>query len=71
MATVYKFPNKKLPDVVVERLHKCAKDYVEVLEFMIQLMGVSDMSEPEYDEIIDLVANAYAEGIIKAANKTE
>lgn len=71
MAIVYEFPKKKLPAVVEERLHKCAEDYIEVLEFTMQAMGVSEMSESDYNEVVELVANAYAEGIIKAANKMD
>ena len=71
MAKVYEFPMRKLPDVVVERLHKCAEDYIEVLDFTMQMMGVSDMSNLDYDAVVELVANAYVEGIIKAANKLD
>lgn len=71
MAKVYEFPMRKLPDVVEERLHKCAADYIQVLEFAMQSMGVSEMSESDYNEVVELVANAYAEGIIKAASKMD
>ena len=74
MAKVYEFPTKmvqKLPEEIEKRLYKAAKDYVEVLHDILPSLDNDEMSKPEYSELVDLVANTYAEGIIIAVSELE
>ena len=74
MAKVYEFPTKKnltLPDEIEKRLYKAAKDYVEVLHDILPSLDNEVMSQPEYSELVELVATTYAEGIIVAVNELE
>ena len=74
MAKVYEFPTKviyELPDAVVKRLHQVAKDYVEVLHEILPSLDSDDLTKPEYSELVELVANTYAEGVIIAVNELE
>lgn len=74
MAKVYEFPVKKvheLPEEIEKRLHQVAKEYVEVLRDALPGLNDEDLSRPEYSELVDLVSNAYAEGIIIAVSELE
>ena len=74
MAKVYEFPTKKiqeLPEEIKERLHQAAKVYVEVLHDALPSLDEDVLSHPEYSELVDLVANTYAEGIIIAVSELE
>ena len=74
MAKVYEFPIKKvykLPEEIEKRLHKVAKEYVEVLQAALPSLDNDVLSQPEYNEILDLVTAAYAEGIIIAVSELE
>lgn len=74
MAKVYEFPIKKvqeLPEEIVKRLHQAAKDYVKVLHDALPSLDDDVLSQPEYSELAELVANAYAEGIIIAVSELE
>ena len=70
MAKVLAFPVKKqLPLVVKERLNHSAKEYIEALYTASQLFGIEDSDQPEYEEIVELVAVEYAEALIKAIDE--
>lgn len=74
MAKVYEFPTKKvqkLPDEIEKRLYQAAKDYVEVLHDILPSLDNDVMSQPEYSDLVELVATTYAEGIIVAVNELE
>ena len=74
MAKVYEFPMKKvqkLPDEIEKRLHQAAKAYVEVLHDILPSLDNDVMSQPEYSELVDMVANTYAEGIIIAVSELD
>ena len=74
MVKVYEFPTKKvykLPEEIEKRLYKAAKDYVEVLHDILPSLDNEVMSQPEYSELVELVATTYAEGIIVAVNELE
>lgn len=74
MAKVYEFPTKKvlkLPEEIEKRLYKAAKDYVEVLHDILPSLDNDVMSQPEYSDLIELVATTYAEGIIVAINELD
>lgn len=68
MAKVYAFPvKKKLPKSIEERLHEVAKEYIEVLSAAYMLLGEHGTDQMSYEELVNLVADAYAEGLVKAA----
>ena len=74
MAKVYDFPTKEvynLPEEIKQRLYQVAKDYVKVLHDILPSLNSEDMSGPEYEDLVELVAATYAEGIIIAANELE
>ena len=74
MAKVYEFPTKKvqkLPDEIEKRLYQAAKDYVEVLHDILPSLDNDVMSQPEYSDLVELVATTYAEGIIVAVNELD
>ena len=66
MAKVYAFPNKKrIPSGMKEELRRIAKDYVAVLYAIVDLMELE--AEPiSEDEIMELVAEVFSEGIYEA-----
>ena len=64
MAKVYMFPEKKrLPKNMEERLRELAKEYIEVVYAIAVVMGVDDVDGPEYEEVTELIAEAFAKGI--------
>lgn len=71
MAKVYVFPmKKKLPSGVEKDIKRIAKDYVEVLYAAATLLNLeNDPLSP--DEMQDMVAAAFAEGIIEAIDELE
>lgn len=71
MAQVVMFPQKKkLPKSIEENLHKVAKDYVEVLYAAAVLFDLQT-DKPTYEELMGLVATAFAEGISDAIDELE
>lgn len=71
MAQVVMFPQKKkLPKGIEENLHKVAKDYVEVLYAAAVLFDLQT-DKPTYEELMGLVATAFAEGISNAIDELE
>lgn len=74
MAKVYEFPTKKvlkLPEEIEKRLYQAAKDYVEVLHDILPSLDNDVMSQPEYSDLVELVATTYAEGIIVAVSELD
>ena len=74
MAKVYEFPVKKvqkLPEEIEKRLHQAAKAYVEALQLALPSLDNDVLAQPEYSELVELVANTYAEGIIIAVSEIE
>ena len=71
MAQVVMFPQKKkLPKGIEENLRKVAKDYVEVLYAAAVLFDL-ETDKPTYEELMGLVATAFAEGISDALDELE
>lgn len=66
MAKVYAFPQKnKIPSGMKDELHKIAKDYVAVIYAIASLLELE--AEPiTEDEIMELVAEVFSEGIYEA-----
>ena len=66
MAKVYPFPEKKkIPSGMKDELCRIAKDYVAVIYAIANLLQIDDESITE-DEVMELVAEAFSEGIYKA-----
>ena len=71
MAKVYAFPQqKKLPSGMEKELHKVAKDYVAVLKAIVVLFDL-EADKPTYDEVMDLVAAAFSDGIYEAIEEMD
>lgn len=71
MAKVVMFPRKKkLPKGVDEELRKIAKDYVGVLHAAVMLMNLEE-DKPTQEEMMELVAIAFADGIAEAIEELE
>lgn len=74
MAKVYEFPTRKiqkLPEEIEKRLHQVAKAYVEVLQDALPSLDYDVLDQQGYSELVDLVATAYAEGIVIAVSELE
>ena len=66
MAKIYAFPEKiKIPSGMKDELHKIAKDYVAVIYAIANLLELEKESITE-DEIMELVAEVFSEGIYEA-----
>lgn len=71
MAKVCLFPQKKtLPSGMEEELHKVAKEYVETLYAIVTLFELQ-ADKPTYDEVLDMVAEAFSEGIYEAIGELD
>lgn len=71
MCKVLMFPTKKLPRFAEERLKEIAKEYIEVLNATAQILDIENKSQAEYEELVELVATTYAEGLIEAIDELE
>lgn len=72
MAKVVMFPQKKkLPACIEKRLTEITKDYVEVLQALIVLMDVDVSDEQQYNEVLELVQEAFAQGIMSAVSEID
>lgn len=70
MAKVYEFPVKKqLTEEQVVRLHEVAEDYIKVLNDILEDLGDEVRTEKDAEELTELVAYTYAEGMINAIGK--
>ena len=66
MAKVYAFPRKtQIPSGMKDELHRIAKDYVDVICAIANLLELDAESITE-DEIMELVAEVFSEGIYEA-----
>ena len=69
MAKVYAFPIKKrLPSGMKEELRRIAKDYVAVLFAIVELLQLDDETLTD-EEIMELVAEVFSEGIYEAIDE--
>lgn len=72
MARVVMFPQKKrLPAGIEERLTEITKEYVEVLQALIVLMDIDVSDEQQYNEVLELIQEAFAQGIMTAIGEME
>lgn len=66
MAKVYMFPEKKrIPSGLESELHRVAKEYVETLYAIATIFDLEE-DKPTYDEIVDMVAESFTDGIYEA-----
>ena len=69
MAKVYVFPSKKrLPSGMKDELQRIAKDYVAVLYAIVELLQLDDETLTD-EEIMELVAEVFSEGIYEAIDE--
>ena len=72
MAKVYMFPEKKrLPKGIEKRLNEITKEYVEVLQALIVLLDVDVSDDQQYNEVLLMVQEAFARGILAAVEEME
>ena len=72
MAKVLLFPQKlKLPKGLEDGLREVAKDYVGVLYSMAAVLGIDGSDEEKYEEFLELVGIAFAQGIYDAIEELE
>ena len=71
MTKIYAFPEKKkLTKNMEEELHKVAKDYIAALYAIVTLFDLEE-EKPTYDEVMDMVAEAFRDGIYEAISELE
>lgn len=61
---------KKLPSGMEEELHKVAKDYIAVIYATVTLLDL-EAEKPTYDEVLEMVAEAFSEGIYNAIEELD
>lgn len=67
MAKVYMFPQKKeLPGNFGEEIWKLGREYMRTVYAVAKVLGVDDPDQPEYTEVMELIAEAFSEGISEA-----
>ena len=72
MAKVLMFPQKlKLPSSIEERFMALTKEYVELLQALIVLLDVDIEDEAQYNEVLEMVQETFANGIIAAVEEME
>lgn len=72
MAKVYMFPEKKrLPKCIEKRLNEITKEYVEVLQALVVLLDVDVSDDKQYNEVLLMVQEAFARGILAAVEEIE
>ena len=72
MAKVVMFPQKKrLPAGIEERMTEITKEYVEVLQALIVLMDIDVSDEQQYNEVLELIQETFAKGIMAAIGEME
>ena len=71
MAKIYAYPTKrKIPSGLEEHLRKVAKDYVETLYAIVTIFEL-ETEKPTYEEVLELVAESFAEGIYDAIEELD
>lgn len=72
MGKVVMFPEKKkLPSCIEKRLNEITKEYVEVLQALVILLDVNISDDRQYDEVLEMVQEAFARGILAAVEEME
>ena len=72
MAKVLMFPQKKkLPQCIEKRLSEITREYVEVLQALIVLLDIDISDDSQYEEVLELVQEAFAKGILEAISEME
>ena len=72
MAKVYTFPEKKkLPKKLEKRMSEIGYDYMQTVYAIAKVLGVDDPDQPEYMEVMELIAEAFSEGISAAMMEIE
>lgn len=72
MGEVLMFPQKKrLPKGIEDEVHRIAKEYVEVLYAALTLLRGDEPNFDDFDEVNEMVALAYTEGLEKAIDELE
>ena len=72
MAKVIMFPEKKrLPSGIEKRLNEITKEYVEVLQALIILLDIDVSDDNQYNEVLELIQEAFANGILAAIEEME
>lgn len=67
MAKVYMFPEKKeLPKNLGGRMKEIGYEYMQTVYAIARLYGIEDPDQPEYMEVMELIAEAFSEGISAA-----
>lgn len=71
MAKVYDFPIKrKLPAGMERDLHRVASDYIAILKAIMVVFEL-ESNPPSYEEVLEMVSTAFAEGIYEAIDKLD
>ena len=66
MAKVYDFPIKrKLPAGMEQDLRRVANDYIAILKAIVVVFEL-ESDPPSYEEVLEMVSKAFAEGIYEA-----
>lgn len=67
MTKVYMFPQKKkLPANLEKRIGELGKEYMQTVYAIAKLLGIEDPDQPEYMEVMELIAEAFGEGVAEA-----
>jgi hypothetical protein len=71
MAKVYDFPVKrKLPAGMERDLHRVANDYIAILKAIMVVLEL-ESNPPSYEEVLEMVSAAFAEGIYEAIDNLD
>lgn len=72
MAQVYVFPEKKkLPKRIEEGVKKNAREYMELLYGTLLLLSEEGVDQMSYEEIVQLVTEAYLDGLNDAIDELD
>ena len=67
MCKVYAFPVKKeFPKELEERLDKVSREYIKIIEDLVDTLYDDEPTEEDYQECILMIAKAYAKSLEKA-----
>lgn len=67
MTKVYMFPQKKkLPANLEKRIGELGKEYMRTVYTVAKVLGIEDPTQPEYTEAMELIAEAFGEGVAEA-----
>ena len=72
MCKIFLFPEKKrLPKCIEKRLYEIVKEYVELLQALIVLLDIDISDDEQYNEVLEMVQEAFANGILAAVEEME